>query len=176
MDDNTRLVVDLKRVSNYARRNKKENHEFRIWVKVDLKLSDQKLDALVHQIARDVSDRVDCTACGNCCRPMLVAVDNDDIALLAKSQKISFMAFERRAVMRAEDGEKCLIRTPCDFLSGNMCTVYEYRPKACRDFPYLHHPEFRKRMLTAIDNTEVCPIAYNTIELLKRELKFPRKT
>ncbi|MEP6755308.1 MAG: YkgJ family cysteine cluster protein, partial [Chthonomonadales bacterium] len=76
---------------------------------------------------------------------------------------------------KMEDGEKYMIRTPCEFLSGNKCSVYESRPKACRDFPYLHNSQFRQRMLTAIDNTEICPIAYNVMEILKLELEFPSK-
>ena len=170
------LILDLKRVAGHSQRKRKENFEFRRWVKSDLALSDTDLDQQVQQVAAKISAKIDCTTCGNCCKSLQISVDNDDIEMLAASQRIAFRSFERRAVQKMPDGEKCLIRTPCDFLDGEKCTVYSSRPKACRDFPYLHNSQFRQRMLTAIDNTEICPIAYNTLEALKVELGFRSKT
>ena len=64
------------------------------------------------------------------------------------------------------------VTVPCPFLKENVCSVYEDRPKACRDFPYLHEPGFRTRMITLIENTALCPIVYNTCEQLKTILPF----
>ena len=72
----------------------------------------------------------------------------------------------------APDGVKHFLASPCAFLQPDgACAVYEDRPQACRDFPYLHEPNFRGRTLAAIENTAVCPIVFNVWRLLKQQ--FP---
>ena len=161
------LVTDLKHIALLALEKQQENHDFRTWAITDLQMDDAAFDLIVQEIVTDVTERVDCTQCGNCCKHFHIGVDDDDIVRLATSQKISFTAFERSRVMKSEDGDKCLMQSPCEFLDGTVCTVYEYRPTTCRDFPYLHLPKFRDYMDTAVDNTKICPIAYNTLEVLK---------
>jgi hypothetical protein len=48
--------------------------------------------------------------------------------------------------------------------------VYEDRPQACRDFPYLHTKGFRGRSLTALANATMCPIVFNVWQRLKQRL------
>jgi len=55
--------------------------------------------------------------------------------------------------------------------------VYEDRPQACRDFPYVHEPNFRSRTLSMIDNTATCPIVFNVWQQLKGRVGYrPRAT
>ncbi|MEP6757473.1 MAG: ABC transporter permease, partial [Chthonomonadales bacterium] len=82
MPDIKPLVTDLKRVFSLARRKRRENFDFRTWVKSELPMPDGQLDATVQRVAREVSAQIDCTTCGNCCRSLQIAVDNDDIALV----------------------------------------------------------------------------------------------
>jgi Fe-S-cluster containining protein len=99
-------------------------------------------------------------------------VDDFDIGRLARRLGVKPEALKRKHVRRAEDGALVFNRQPCPFLEGNICTVYEDRPQACRDYPFLHESGFRQRMLMVLDNTFICPIVFNTTERLKRRLPF----
>lgn len=61
---------------------------------------------------------------------------------------------------------------PCHFLAENKCTVYDYRFAGCREFPALHLPNFNKRLFTTFMHYNRCPIIYNVVEELKKELGF----
>ena len=62
---------------------------------------------------------------------------------------------------------------PCPFLgTDNRCTVYESRPTACHDYPYLYKSEFRSRSFMMIDSTATCPIVFNVWQRLKKRLGF----
>ena len=59
---------------------------------------------------------------------------------------------------------------PCPLMSGNMCTVYDSRPEACRSYPHLHDTEFVFRLIQAVVNCSLCPIVFNVFERLKADL------
>ena len=45
-------------------------------------------------------------------------------------------AFEAEFLQVDEDGDKVFKSMPCPFLGGdNLCSIYDVRPKACREFP-----------------------------------------
>ncbi|MBT6808887.1 MAG: YkgJ family cysteine cluster protein, partial [Flavobacteriales bacterium] len=61
---------------------------------------------------------------------------------------------------------------PCTFLGmDNYCSIYEVRPKACREFP--HTDRIKQHQLLGITekNVEVCPAVFNIIEKLKQNIK-----
>ncbi len=65
-----------------------------------------------------------------------------------------------------EDKDFVLKSSPCTFLGkDNHCSIYEARPKACREYPHTD----RKKMVQLLDltykNTMVCPAV---LEILKR--------
>jgi uncharacterized protein len=165
------IITQLDRIGELAKRRERSDIRFRTWVKCH-DLPDRDLDALVAETASEVESRVDCTTCANCCRTMEVVVDDQDIRRLAKTLCLPASGLERRYVKTERDGVKVLAARPCPFLEGNRCSVYEDRPKACRDFPYLHAERFRSRMFMMIDNTAVCPIVFNTYARLKRRMGF----
>ncbi|GHV20990.1 zinc/iron-chelating domain-containing protein [Planctomycetales bacterium] len=81
-----------------------------------------------------------CVACGNCCRGRdgYVWISEDEVAMLAPTQKLTVENFYRKfarqvcgqlALIDNEDGD-------CIFLTNNQCSVYEFRPRQCRTFPW----------------------------------------
>lgn len=169
-----RIIREIPLVQRYAAQKEDENWRFRTFVKHRLDMEDGDLDALVRATTDEVWGQFDCTQCGNCCRSLQVVVDRADIARLAARLNLTTSEFTRRYVKYDETGDGYFAAMPCPFLKDNLCTVYEDRPTACRDFPYLHQQSFRTRMMMLIQNTAVCPIVYNTCEELKSKLPFRR--
>jgi Fe-S-cluster containining protein len=168
------LIREIPRIQRYSRHNEAEDWRFRTFLKVRLDLSNAELDAVVQEITDDIWKQIDCLSCGNCCKTLQIVVDDKDIKRLARRLGVSVPEFNRRYIGIAEDTTKHFQGTPCPFLGeGNVCSVYEDRPRACRDYPYLHEPNFRTRTISMIENCETCPIVFNVWQALKK--RFPKR-
>ena len=62
----------------------------------------------------------------------------------------------------------------CVFLDGNLCMIYEARPKACRDFPHVavgkHSLGSRQSSLARW--APLCPIIFNALEECKHFIGY----
>jgi uncharacterized protein len=163
------IITDPALVEDRAVARGEENMRFRAWVKGYCDMPGVELDAIVRATADEVWRHIDCQACGRCCRLDSITVDGKDIARLARRLAITEAEFSRRHVRKTLD-DMGIKGSPCPFLSGTSCSVYEDRPRACHDFPFLHSPEFRSRMLVLVEFSSLCPVVYNTFEVLKRKL------
>jgi Fe-S-cluster containining protein len=135
--------------------------------------SDAGLDALVDEIAAEVIPQIDCTACANCCRSLVVGLTPDDIPPLADALNLPpgdviALYVDREAGKRhAEWG--VFRSSPCLLLDGHVCSVYAHRPQSCRDYPALT-PDFRWLRDEILQGVGRCPIIFNVIERLKVRL------
>lgn len=146
-----------------------DDEAFRVHLKRFLPLSNAQLDAEVHALGAEVSARTDCTACTRCCQERYIVVDDKDIRRIARRLKVSADAFAREHVALADDGVLQFAQKPCPLLgSDGKCTVYEDRPQACRDFPYLHLPHVRSRSITLREAVDECPIVGEVWGEMKR--------
>ena len=170
---NTHLAT----IAAQAKANRDTDQRYREWLKERSPLSNDQLDRLVQDIRSDIEPRIDCVACNHCCRTLQVVVDRKDIARLARRLGTTPDEFTRHHVDTAPDGVQHLRRKPCPLLGNDgACTVYEDRPKACRDYPYVDTPRFRARSLTMLENVGHCPIVHNLWETLKAEHPAPDTT
>lgn len=81
-----------------------------------------------------------CLRCGTCCRwPGHVFLVPEDVTLLAKHVGMGEAEFISSYTRLASNrGGLSLTEQPdgaCVFLNGNTCSVYDGRPKQCREFP-----------------------------------------
>jgi len=94
-----------------------------------------------------------------------------DIERVAKSLRMKPGDFIEKYLRIDEDKDFVLKSSPCPFLDAeNYCSVYEDRPKACREYPHTN----RKKMVQILDltfkNTLVCPAVLEMVERLKKVL------
>jgi Fe-S-cluster containining protein len=83
----------------------------------------------------DGDDTPQCLACGACCFSRLdryVPVDGDDHARLGDAAEELVTWIGNRAYMRMEDGHCAALRVDRE-ARRFVCTVYEARPRTCRD-------------------------------------------
>jgi len=132
----------------------------------------EELDVIVHDVYDVVSAGIDCTACGNCCKSLVINVAQQEIAPLANHLNLSIEATKEKYIEESQQGN-CFINTiPCHFLSDNKCTIYEHRFTECRDFPHLHKSGFKARLAGTLMHYGRCPIIYNVIEEMKVKTGF----
>ena len=162
------MVTDLAEVFRLGTAKAKENLAFRRY------LSAQHYANEPFQIlAREVQRHVDCTACANCCRHSVVSVNEQEIDNIARHLGTTPEAVARLYTGPDPNapGSRVLLNSVegCVFLDGNLCMVYEARPKTCRDFPHIavgtHSLGARPSSLGRW--AALCPIIYNALESYK---------
>jgi Fe-S-cluster containining protein len=129
------------------------------------------LDLLVHGIATEETNKIDCTECGNCCSKLQPPFTHSDIEKIVATEGITEDKLKNKfLVLDAKNQIHYLKTSPCSFLCDKKCTIYLNRPQACSDYPHLHQAHFKYRLKSIFDNYEICPIVYNTVERLKIKL------
>ena len=170
------LIRDIALIKRYSRHNEAEDFRFRDFLKTGLPLSNAALDLIVKEITDEVWSGIDCLACGNCCKTLQVVLDEEDIARLSRRLQLTEKEFKKRFVRLEPDRTLVFKGSPCPLLGeDNRCSVYEDRPKACHDFPYLHNANFRSRSLMMIESTSTCPIVFNVWSRLKKRLQTRKR-
>jgi uncharacterized protein len=133
-------------------------------------ISSAVVDQKIYALNEKVSAQVDCMQCANCCKQLEPGLETDEIEILARQLPVSAEIFRERYV--AFDGEAQYLKTkPCMFLKVCRCSIYIHRPAACSGYPHLDGKDMKyKRSLWS--NYAVCPIVFNVVEGLKKELGF----
>jgi Fe-S-cluster containining protein len=163
------INTSLAEIAEIAIERQGENDQFRSFLETH---DEQEIDALVARLDGEISPSIDCTSCGNCCKSLMVNINDEEADKLAQHLEMSRIALDEKYIEKGSNGMMLLNAIPCHFLSDNKCTVYEYRFAGCREFPALHLPGFKKRLFTTFMHYDRCPIIFNVVEQLKRELDF----
>ena len=130
----------------------------------------KQLDDIAHRLHNKISAQFDCLSCGNCCKSISPMITDKDIEKIAGKMRMKEVDFISRYLHIDED--KCYVfnDTPCPFLmSDNYCMIYDYRPKACREYPHTDRKRFYQVLDLTMLNRELCPIVYEVVEGLKKE-------
>jgi hypothetical protein len=57
---------------------------------------------------------------------------------------------------------------PCPFLGAdNYCSIYDVRPKACREYPHTDRDKFHQLLNLSVKNTVICPAVLEVFEGLE---------
>ena len=163
------IEIDLERLRREAVAKDAENLAFRDFLR---KRDAQDIDARVHRLDADITPRVDCTACGNCCRSLIIHTERPEHERVAARMGMDVAGWEAAYVETSLGGSTVLNHIPCPFLTGSRCGVYEDRFSDCREFPHLHRPGFTDRLFSTLMYYGVCPIIYTLVEALKKETGF----
>jgi uncharacterized protein len=172
---NPPLIRDIKLITRYSRANFNEDLRFREHIISRLNLPAATVDSTVHKTTEAVWEQIDCVACANCCKTLAIVVDSQDIQRISARLRINPNEFKKRYCEVHADKTVTFKSSPCTFLAQDgRCTIYEDRPKACQDYPYLRDRGFAKRTITMVENCSCCPIVFNVWQLLKVSLGFKK--
>lgn len=132
-------------------------------------LDSRDVDKNIHNLHEEVFQEIDCLRCGNCCKTTSPIFYQTDIERAAKALRLRPGDFVEKFLKIDEEKDYVLKSSPCAFLGAdNYCSIYESRPKACREYPHTN----RKKMVQIMDltyrNTLVCPAVLEILERLKK--------
>ncbi len=152
-----------------AREKHAENTKF--FTKLKKKVP-KKLDYLMEELHQEEFKRTDCLTCANCCKTTGPLFTNSDIDRIAKHLRLKPQKFVESYLKLDQENDYVLQQVPCAFLSAdNYCSIYEVRPKACREFPHTNRKKFQQISNLTLKNVAICPAAYNIVEEMKKRLK-----
>lgn len=135
------------------------------------KLSGKKVDELFHQAHEEAFDVIDCLSCANCCKTTSPIFRDVDIERLSKHLRMSVADFQQRYLRMDEDRDWVLKTAPCPFLgTDNYCSVYEWRPKACREYPHTDRKNMGQLLKLSVKNAEICPAVSRIFQELSQRL------
>jgi uncharacterized protein len=163
------LEINLAAIQAKAVDLQAENDLFTSFIQ---KHDSEQIDAIVFDLQAKISAQINCTQCGNCCKSLMIVVEDEEVSVLANYLHMPRNQFEETYLEKGTQGMMLMNTIPCHFLSNHQCTVYPTRPAGCREFPAMHLPHFTRRLFTTFMHYARCPIIFNVVESLKKELRF----
>ena len=129
----------------------------------------RKLDERVHTLHEEVFGQIDCLDCANCCRTLGPRIIDADIRRIAPTLRMKPSAFAEKYLLVDEEGDFIFRSMPCPFLGeDNYCSIYDVRPRACRDYPHTDRPRIYQVMSLALKNSGICPAVFEILERLRK--------
>lgn len=131
------------------------------------KVDGKTLDKEVHALHEEVFEHTDCLQCANCCKTTGPLFTRKDIDRISKHLKIKPAEFEERYLRIDEDNDFVLKSVPCTFLGeDNYCSIYDVRPKACREYPHTDRDKQGQILKLTAKNARICPAVFSILERL----------
>jgi hypothetical protein len=158
----------LKQLPQRAKDTHNENKKFFAKLK---KKPPKHLDAFMVEVHENEFSRTNCLDCANCCKTTGPLLTDKDVERISKHFRLKPQQFIHRFLRIDEDNDYVLQSVPCAFLGAdNFCSIYEVRPKACREFPHTDRKKFQQISHLTLKNVAICPAAYNIVEEMKKRL------
>lgn len=133
----------------------------------------KNLDYIMQELHDAEFGKTDCLQCANCCKTTGPLFTEKDIERISKYVKMKPSAFVETYLQIDEDNDYVLQSVPCTFLGAdNFCSIYEVRPKACREFPHTDRKKFQQITNLTLKNVAICPAAFNIVEAMKKRISL----
>jgi Fe-S-cluster containining protein len=160
----------IKQLPELSKDKHKENKTF--FAKLKRK-PPKNLDYLMLELHEEEFSKTNCLNCANCCKTTGPLFTDKDIERISKFFKMKPSSFIENYLRLDEDNDYVLQSVPCTFLGAdNYCSIYEVRPKACREFPHTDRKKFQQISNLTLKNVAICPAAFNIVEQMKKRIQI----
>ena len=133
----------------------------------------KNLDYVMQELHEEEFEKTNCLTCANCCKTTGPLFTDKDIDRISKHFRQKPQQFINQYLRIDEDNDYVLQSVPCTFLGAdNYCSIYEVRPKACREFPHTDRKKFQQISNLTLKNVAMCPAAFNIVEAMKNKIKI----
>lgn len=159
-------MIPLEELPSKAEQNKQSHKQLVLKLR---KNTPAQLDSICRDLHEKNFTSINCLDCANCCRGLGPRITDRDIDKMAKSLKLKPSAFTNQYLRIDEDGDYVFKKMPCPFLcNDNYCSVYEERPRACREYPHTNSRKMAQLLPLALKNSRTCPAVFEMLEQLKK--------
>lgn len=162
------MKAAYKKIVEKAKSQKKQTKKYL----QSLKKKDFKnLDVIFKKAHNEIFADFNCLDCANCCQTLGPLLNNADIERISNYLGIKRDKFISTYLKIDEDNDYVFKQMPCSFLlEDNFCSIYDVRPKACKEYPHSDQKNMHNKLNLAIKNSVYCPALYNIIEKVKSKL------
>lgn len=159
MANTKELLSRLKQLAGNAESDNKE------LLKQLKRKSSSEVDNLFQELHDEVFEEINCLDCANCCSTISPIITDRDIDKMAKALRMKPSEVVEKYLMIDEDNDYVYRNHPCPFLGAdNYCSIYEDRPKACREYPHTDRRKIQQLFNLTLKNAKVCPAVYLVLE------------
>ncbi|RLG35052.1 hypothetical protein DRN97_00895 [Methanosarcinales archaeon] len=106
------------------------------------------------QLAQAILEYFRCERCCKCCREMPIHLNDEDMSRLSRVDGDAL--FDKLDENEVDD----YLKTPCPYLKGDECTIYESRPMSCRMFPFV--------VIRPTPTLQLCPLGKKVFTEFRR--------
>ena len=143
-------MIAPRKVKFEAKKKENENIEFRTFLKCNA--DEKELDEQFKKLHEELFANYDCSRCRNCCKMYCGSIPEEDFEKDAEYLGITKEEFIKSYLMKKESENIYVTKHhPCDFLE---------------------QPERLHSLYSVVETVEVCPIAFEIYERLKKEYGF----
>jgi uncharacterized protein len=146
--------------------------DFRLVVQKLKAMRSKDVDLLFYKLHQKVFAKIDCMLCANCCRGLGPRIMKSDMARISGALGFSVNDFMEKYIRVDDDNDFVFKTMPCPFLQeNNLCSIYDVRPRACREYPHTGSVNMKSILSLCVKNTETCPAVTEIFEKLLMELR-----
>lgn len=158
-------MIDLKTHTEKAKLVLKKNKRLATQL---LKKKPKNLDEVVSDLHDKAFSHIDCLECANCCKSISPIVTDKDIQRIAKHLRVRPAKLVEDYLLLDDEHDYVFRKQPCPFLGAdNYCSIYDVRPKACREYPHTDRKKFHQLLNLSVKNTVICPAVLEVFEGLE---------
>ena len=168
-------MIHPDKVKEEAKKKADENYKFRSYLKGHA--DEKELDRQFLRLHKELFADYDCSKCRNCCKMYKGSIPEEDVERdaeylgISPEQFIDFFLEKQEYEMGYQTKHK-----PCDFLQRDgTCKLGDCKPDSCKKYPYTDQPERLFSLLSLLDTIEICPVAFEIYERLKKEYRFKKR-
>lgn len=165
-------MIALRKVRFEAEKKLNENLAFRTYLKCNAE--EARLDRQFQKLHKELFVGYDCSKCRNCCKMYAGSLPEEDLEQDAEYMGLTKEQFIEKYLVKSKVKSGYETKNvPCDFLNQDGgCILGDCKPESCKKFPYTDQPDRLASLYSVLDVIEVCPVAFEIYERLKKEYRW----
>ena len=159
-------------VKKAAKAIEADNIRFRSFLKIHA--DEEELDKQFLALHNELFADYDCRKCRNCCKMYKGTFQEAELEKAAVYMNITTDKFKDIFLELDEITYSYETRhRPCDFLDEDgECRLGDMKPENCKTYPNTNQPERLVSLYSMLNVVEVCPVAFEIFERLKKIYGF----
>jgi len=158
-------------IREWEERTPEQEQKHLQWLRGQMRHPDPGLPQKGQSAHDRVFGRIDCLQCANCCKGLPALVQKGDIQRISRHLGMPEKDFVLNYTRMDDDGDRVLRGAPCPFLGpDNACSIYEHRPRSCRQYPHTGNNQFVDNLMLHGQNIRWCPAVFHILEALNPPL------